>query len=199
MRPQKHTKKNKREENKRGKEESNDGEKNDFLKEILYDILSIVGILVAFLILSQIIFGLWTPMVVIESGSMEPNMNIGDIVFIKSASRQKPVTYIDEFSNNTEMFGKPGDVILYRAYGREGTTPIIHRAMYYVNESEPMWEGGPPAPHSGYITKGDNQITNRYLDQQTSICSVPVKDEWVIGTARFKIPYIGKIRLLMPF
>lgn len=176
-----------------------DEEQRPFLTGLLYDALTVIGIIVGFLILSQIVFGLWTPMVAIKSGSMEPNMNIGDIVFIKSADRQKPVTFADGADKNYTMFGKAGDVILYMPYGQKKVTPIIHRAMYYVNEGEPMWEGGPAAPHSGYITKGDNPKTNSKLDQQTLICSVPVKDEWVIGTARYKIPWIGKIRLMMPF
>ena len=32
-----------------------------------------------------------------------------------------------------------------------------------------MWEGGPAAPHSGYITKGDNTVTNQHFDQEGQI------------------------------
>jgi signal peptidase len=94
-------------------------------------------------------------------------------------------------------FGDYGDVILYRPYGQESITPIIHRAMYRVEAGEPMWENGPAAPYSGYITKGDNPVTNRHYDQEGQISYyVPVKDEWVIGVAKYRIPYLGHIRLL---
>ncbi|MBQ3621023.1 MAG: S26 family signal peptidase [Methanosarcinaceae archaeon] len=176
-------------------------EEQSFFRELLSDLTTVAVIVGAFLILSQIFFGLWTPMVVIESGSMQPNMNIGDIVFIKSISRADPVSMQESIDNGSDYvkFKKPGDVILYRPYGNKKVTPIIHRAMYYVEEGEPMWEGGPAAPHAGYITKGDNELTNAVYDQQSAICREPVKKEWIIGTSQFRIPLIGKIRLLMPF
>lgn len=157
---------------------------------------SVLAIVVAFAILSQIIFGLWTPMVAVESSSMEPHMNIGDIIFIQSIDRTEVLTY-SSAPDDYISFEDRGDVILYRPYGQKGVTPVIHRAMYYVEKGEPMWEGGPAAPHAGYITKGDNGITNKYYDQQGMVSYLtPVKEEWIIGVARYKIPYLGRIRLL---
>jgi signal peptidase len=55
------------------------------------------------------------------------------------------------------------------------------------------------APHAGYITKGDNEVTNRYYDQQGQVSyMLPVKEEWVIGVAKYRIPYIGYLRLMLP-
>ncbi len=68
--------------------------------------------------------------------------------------------------------------------------------MYYVETGEPMWDGGPAAPHAGYITKGDNKVTNKQYDQQ-GICREPVREEWVIGVARFRLPYAGHVRLVV--
>ena len=42
-----------------------------------------------------------------------------------------------------KSFEDYGNVILYRPYGQEGVTPIIHRAMYRVEAGEPMWERRP--------------------------------------------------------
>ncbi len=39
------------------------------------DLLSVVAVLIAFMVLSKLAFGLWTPMVAVESGSMEPHMH----------------------------------------------------------------------------------------------------------------------------
>jgi signal peptidase len=70
--------------------------------------------------------------------------------------------------------------------------------MYHVEEGEPMWKDGPPAPYAGYITKGDNSETNPSYDQQGSISPLqPVKKEWIIGVARFyRVPLLGCISLI---
>ena len=160
------------------------------------DLLSVVAVLITFMVLSKLIFGLWTPMVAVESGSMEPHMQIGDIVFVKSIDRVNIITNEEGTKSGYTSFENYGNVILYRPYGQEGVTPIIHRAMYRVEVGEPMWEGGPPAPYSGYITKGDNVVTNEYFDQEGEISyDMPVKDEWIIGIAQYRIPYLGYIRL----
>ena len=161
---------------------------------VLRDLVSVAKILLVFAILSQVLFGTWAPMRAIESGSMEPHMKIGDIVFIKDISRANVVTLEDGATSGYKTFGDYGDVVLYRKYGSTADTPIIHRAMYYVEAGEPMWNGGPVAPHAGYITKGDNIKTNRQYDQY-NLCTVPIREEWVIGVARYRIPYAGYVRL----
>ena len=173
-------------------------ESNNFFVSLTRDILTVLLAVLIFASFSQIVFGMWTPMVAVESGSMEPNMNKGDIVFIQSIDRTHIITY-EEANGQHISFQENGDVILYKPYGKDGVTPIIHRAMYFVEEGETMWEGGPVAPHSGYITKGDNRFTNMYYDQQGQVSyMMPVKEEWVIGVARYRIPYIGYLRLIIP-
>jgi len=168
------------------------------LNDLLKDVVSILAVVAVFLILCQLLFGLWTPMYVVSSGSMEPNMKVGDIIFVKDIDRAAAVTNREaSVDNSHKKFNGQGDVILYYPYGNTRQIPIIHRAMYYVESGQPMWDGGPNAPHSGYMTKGDNLLTNPLLDQQTSISAgQPVKEEWIIGTSQFKIPYIGKLRLI---
>jgi signal peptidase len=177
--------------------QNNTQDKENFLISLGKDLLSVAAVLIAFMVLSKLAFGLWTPMVAVESGSMEPHMQIGDIVFIKNIDRVDIVTNEEGRSSGYTTFGGYGDVILYRPYGQGGVTPIIHRAMYWVEAGEPMWENGPIAPYSGYITKGDNPVTNQHYDQEGQISyNVPVKDEWIIGVARYRIPYLGYVRLL---
>ncbi len=50
--------------------------------------------------------------------------------------------------------------------------------------------------HSGFITKGDNPVTNPTSDQIGGIAEEPVKLEWISGKARGEIPWIGTINLL---
>ena len=168
------------------------------LKGYAKDIATVLVIVVAFLILCKLIFGLWVPMFVVSSGSMEPNMKIGDIIFVQDINRTTVITQQDALASSRPhiTFKNSGDVILYRPHGSADRVPIVHRAMYYVEAGEEMWPGGPNAPHAGYITKGDNNVTNSLLDQQTGIMpNTPIKEEWIVGTVKFKIPYIGHLRL----
>ncbi len=152
-----------------------------------------------FMLISQI--GLCTPgsAVAVESGSMLPNIGIGDVVITQSTQQTQIISHTEGTLSGYTAFDEYGDVILYRKYGSSTDTLIIHRAMYWVEEGEPMWSGGPggpggpAAPHSGYITKGDN---NRDIDQKTSTSRLqPVKEEWIIGVARWHIPWVGYLAL----
>lgn len=148
-----------------------------FVSDILF-VAVVIGVISA---VSQLALGLWTPMVAVESGSMVPNLNIGDIVLVQGASRTEVIPWDLAQTKKYTAFNNPGDVILYLPYGKERlglidqalaifgvpyppdkATPIIHRAMRYMDQGQPMWDGGPKAPFSGYITKGDH---NDRIDQ----------------------------------
>ena len=173
-------------------------ESDGFWVGLLRDFLFVLTVVVIFASVSKIALGLYTPMVAVESKSMFPHIKIGDIIFIQSIDRTEITTYEEGKRTGYSSFNENGDVILYKPRGKEGATPIIHRAMYYVQEGEPMWPGGPLAPHAGYITKGDNNQTNAAYDQQGSISPrLPVKKEWVIGKAKFyRVPLLGCISLI---
>jgi signal peptidase len=149
-----------------------------FVNDIIFVVVVVGGIS----IISQLTLGLWTPMVAVESGSMVPNLNVGDIIVVQGASRTDVMSWEDAEKTGYTAFNLPGDVVLYRPYGKESynlldqalmllgfsgsadkATPIIHRALRFVEAGEPMWDGGPKAPFSGYITKGDH---NEVIDQQ---------------------------------
>jgi signal peptidase len=172
-------------------------ESDNFWIGLLRDLLFVLIVVVMFSSISYIVMGRLSPMVAVESGSMIPHIQIGDIIFVESVDRTKIITYNEGKETGYSTFDEYGDVILYKPRGKDGVTPIIHRAMFYVNEGEPMWPGGPSAPFAGYITKGDNPKTNSAYDQQGSISPrIPVKPEWVIGVARFdRIPWLGCVSL----
>jgi len=164
--------------------------------------------------------GVWPPLVAVESTSMTPNMQVNDLVFVMEPDRfAGPAAHGDtgvvtaragrEVGYRT--FGEYGDVIVYERDGDGRRVPIIHRAMFWVEEGENWYdkadrdyitsaecgdtpgEGLPncPAPHAGFITKGDS---NGRYDQVTSL-SGPVRPEWVVGTAEVRVPGLGWIRL----
>ncbi|GEM_PF-99679 len=159
--------------------------------------------------------GVWPPMVAVESGSMEPNLEVGDLVFVTEPGRFAPdaadndigvVTYDAGQSAGYQSFGTYGSVIIFQPPDRVGS-PIIHRPMFHVEEGEDWYDRADeeyhqadscselrncPAPHDGYITLGDN---NARYDQATGLAE-PVKAEWVTGVARLRVPYLGYIRLI---
>jgi signal peptidase len=165
--------------------------------------------------------GVWPPMVAVESPSMTPHMKTGDLVFVMEETRFSGegaragvvTARVGETTGaDYRKFQRQGDVIVYRPDGNNNTTPIIHRAMFWVNESENWYEKADkqdigrysdcgnstgealpncPAPHAGFITKGD--ANGRY--DQVDQLSGPVRPAWVVGTAEVRIPLLGCIRL----
>lgn len=90
--------------------------------------------------------GLWPPLVVVESESMmhsEENVSYigvidtGDLVLVKSVdSPSEIVTYAEGFVSGHSTYGDYGDVIIYLANGNELGTPIIHRAVIYLEAND---------------------------------------------------------------
>jgi signal peptidase len=141
--------------------------------------------------------GVWPPMVSVDGTSMYPHMQDGDLILIQGIDKSNIVTYEEAKNNGYSTFNSYGDVIVYQPFGRKDMTPVIHRALYRVNESEPMWQGGILAPNSGFITQGDN---NFLFDQGSGVSpNTPVEDDWILGVAKFRIPYLGYVRSIFSF
>lgn len=128
--------------------------------------------------------GTWRIGFAMESQSMEPNMQVGDLILVQAPHRANIVTYEEGKMVDYKSLYNYGDVIIYHPNGLHSVTPIMHRAMDWVEMGEEM-PGGKPAPHAGYITKGDN---NSCYDQPNL---QPVKPEWVIAVAKERVPYLG--------
>ncbi|WP_415379567.1 S26 family signal peptidase [Halosimplex sp. TS25] len=191
------------------------------LRTFVIDVLSSA---IAVLLVGVLLFavsGVWPPMVAVESPSMTPHMKTGDLVFVMEEQRfpgdgaiagTGVVTAQTGERTDYRKFAKTGDVIVYKPDGSESATPIIHRAMFWVNESENWYEKADkqsigrysecgdtpddalpncPAPHAGFVTKGD---ANGVYDQAQTL-SGPVKPAWVVGTAEVRVPKLGCIRL----
>jgi len=136
--------------------------------------------------------GTWPPMVSVDGSSMYPNLKAGDLVIMRGLDRVNVTTFGDAINKGYTTFNGYGDIIVYTPMGDRNLTPVIHRAISWVDEGQPMWPGGPKAPHSGYITLGDN---NYFYDQSTSISpDEPVKPEWILGVPQARIPYLGLLR-----
>lgn len=84
--------------------------------------------------------GVWPPLVVVESGSMQHGdgssvgvIDTGDLVFVQVApTRADVITYVQGRATGYSTYGDYGDVIIFRQYYRPQETPIIHRAIMYA-------------------------------------------------------------------
>lgn len=199
----------------------------------------------------------WPPAVIVESSSMMHRdaevgfgrvgtIDPGDLVLVKGLDAPSDVETLVE--NGPERYGLPGDVIVYRRTFSADPTPIIHRAIAYVevhdapegqafrvrwdpaadcvggatkDPADPAWcvydaEGGvrlddvPAAgvralfpTHDGFVTKGDNPVTNADTDQALGISRDAegepevVALEQIEGKARGEMPWLGLVKLAM--
>jgi len=181
------------------------------------DVVGSAGAVVMVGLLLFTVSGVWPPLVAIESPSMDPHIEKGDLVFVMEEERfaganDRHGVVTAAAADGYTKFQQPGDVIVYEPDGNDGRTPVIHRAMFYV-ENDENWYGRAdpefigsadnceelancPAPHGGFITKGDNERSNKNYDQVGSNpISEPVDPDWVIGTAEYRVPLLGEIRL----
>ncbi|WP_435066390.1 S26 family signal peptidase [Halobaculum sp. EA56] len=156
--------------------------------------------------------GVWPPMVAVESGSMEPGLERGDLVVLSEPERVGEGTVAGvrtarDAPPSDRSFGGPGDVIVFSS-PTGPASPIIHRARFHVEAGENWYaEANPeylpagvdscrelascPAPHAGFVTKGD---ANAEYDQVNGNSPI-VTPSRIRAEARFEVPYLGYLRL----
>lgn len=178
---------------------------------IAYEILMGIAIAIVIILLLFTISGTWPPFVAITSNSMEPHMSTGDLVFVVEQNQSflnlvhdtGIVTYTEGLETNYRSYGTYGEVIVFHLDSSKQNTPIIHRAMLWVEEGENWYDRANkqyvgdasncselpncPAPNDGFITKGD---ANSIYDQAANI-SKPVESARIKGTAEIRIPWLG--------
>jgi len=145
-------------------------------KIIIAVILIIFAFSGSFLIyfILQITLNTQTPMVVVVSGSMEPTLLKGDLLFLQG---KDPA----QIKNGT-IQGKEGDIIVFDARNLPGwinppNDPIVHRVI------DKWYDGG-----WFFRTKGD---ANFLVDD------APVPESRILGVVVGRIPYIGWVKILL--
>jgi signal peptidase I len=134
---------------------------------VIFLVLLIIGSLVLY-------SGAWPPLVVVESKSMQHSstesfigtIDTGDMVILKKVSNTGEIrTYLDSLADGYQTYGEYGDVVIYKPYGSDTRTPIIHRALFRMvynssgggydipvldNIPSTMWSvvGGPKDSHN---------------------------------------------------
>ncbi len=109
-------------------------------KDILISLI-IIGIILGSL---YVFSGRWPPLVVIESSSMSHNaersqvgvIDAGDIVLVQEVEKDEITTYVEGRANGYEKYGQYGDVIVFNPDGNRERTPVIHRAVFYLEIDE---------------------------------------------------------------
>ncbi len=114
-----------------------------------------------------------TPMVVVVSGSMTPNINKGDLLYLQGMDA-------DDIKSGTieEM---DGDVIVFDARGLwlgAPEDPIVHRVVGKQHDGVRWW----------FRTKGD---ANSYLDADW------IPEERILGVVVGRIPFIGWVKIFL--
>ena len=149
--------------------------------------------------------GAWPPFVAVESGSMAPEVERGDLVVVTSTERFPwgGLVGATEPGSPTRL-GGAGDVVVFDP-PNDGRQPIMHRIAFPVTAGEDWTERADPAlvtgdcatiaacpaPYDGYVTRGD---ANGEYDQSAGIAPV-VREEWITAKALFAVPNLGWFRV----
>ncbi len=121
-------------------EEDEESEENGW-KAWVRDIAIAVLIMAILLGTIYVYTGVWPPLVVVESSSMQHSHTVsyigvidtGDLVLVQAApARSDVVTYLQGRSSGYSTYGDYGDVIIFRLARDPSATPIIHRAIMYL-------------------------------------------------------------------
>ena len=116
------------------------------------DLIWVVAVVGCIALALFLICGTWPAVVTIESESMVPNMNVGDLVVVVQKDRFGDLqTWDDGNESGYKKFSDYGDVIIYRPNGltdmwasvgllplSKAQHPIIHRAMTWTNAGQPV-------------------------------------------------------------
>ena len=130
-----------------------------------------IGLLLAILINFALgaVLGAERPMMAVVSRSMEPTLNVGDLVVIKGVS-------IDEV--------KVGDIIVY--YNPLSRILVVHRVIDIQEDDGRIL----------LYTKGDNNATNPLPDQNPeNPIAPPVTENLLRGKVVLVIPKVGLIKV----
>jgi signal peptidase len=164
-----------------------DSKRKESRRKIIIAVIIIAfAFLGSFLIYFILQIGLNTrsPMVVVISSSMEPNIHKGDLLFLRGV--EDPA----DLKNGT-IEEKNGDVIVFDARGLWSSAPvepIVHRIVdKWYNDTLKQWY---------FITKGD---ANSLVDgsPHAPVPGVPIPASRIIGVVVGGIPYIGWVKIFL--
>lgn len=115
----------------------------------------------------------WPPVYAVESNSMQHGsgdhlgyLNAGDVVLAQKASVGTIVPYVAAVGRGYTTYGESGDVLLYYPYGQTSVTPVIHRAILYLDwDSSNHWYN---ATDLSGLPCSDTSASTSYMTPGTS-------------------------------
>lgn len=197
--------------------------KNEFIELIVNVIFAAIFAYIFYSILA-LLFGVASPLVIVYSASMEPNLYRGDIIGLTkyggqmnfgeeiildksikniAASEYVSAKFLDGnfysivFSNGKEVvYNKNSRIIVYNSFPVK--IPVIHRSIVKIKANDGEF----------VLTKGDNTLTNITFDQdcgkvntlipaseKNCITFYAIPIEEIQGVAFFNIPKLGCVKL----
>ncbi len=106
---------------------------------VYFEPLVALAVIVVLLVSLFAFTGNWPPMYVVESDSMQHGyvdrvglINTGDLVLAQKTASTNIQPYVVGMQTGYTTYGEYGDVILYLPNGLADGTPIIHRALLYL-------------------------------------------------------------------
>jgi len=113
------------------------------------------------------VLGAREPVMAVVSGSMEPTLNIGELVVIRKI--------------NPDLI-KVGDIVVY--HDPYNNLRVVHRVVEIEHIGGKRY----------FITKGDNNLTNPLPDQDVGIAPLLVGKD-IRGKVILKIPKLGLVKV----
>jgi signal peptidase len=159
--------------NKKKSKETQSTSKRKIIIAVILIFFAFSGSFLIYFIL-QISLNTNTPMVVVISGSMEPTILKGDLLFVQGKD--------PDLIKNGTIEGKEGDVIVFDAWNLPGWSfpprdPVVHRVV------DKWYDGG-----WFFLTKGDANPT---------VDDAPIPENRIFGVVVGRIPYIGWVKILL--
>ncbi len=106
---------------------------------LLREVLWVAGVVGGIALLLFLFSGTWPAAVAIESQSMVPHMNVGDLVIVVEKDRYGAFqTWTDGKESGYMRYGDYGDILIYRPNNAGNVHPIIHRAMTRIEAGDPV-------------------------------------------------------------
>jgi signal peptidase len=158
------------------------------------------GILLAIVVIA--FFSLWYgirialatdyPLLAVASGSMEPTLNVGDLIIVHGVSNASEIyTHFAIVDNQTGNIIGGGDIIVFHEPG-DPDVLIVHRAVNKtLDTTTGVWY---------FTTKGDN---NPFPGQYRQSAESRITDGWsvpfsyIVGKVVGTVPYVGNIPLFI--